>query len=239
MARTSSWRTHRQRTPTSSSRRLWRAPRCTGPGVSAPDTAERFTAYLTRAAREDQASYLIRHRDCGGLVGYVNINNIVRGALRSGHLGYASFLSHARRGLMTAGLAAVVTDAFTSTRAAPARGQHPAGQRAVAEPGAAARLPARRLLAPVPDASTASGATTSGGPCSPRTGRASQARLRAEGAPERRAAATRAAAARSPRALGRPAASRRERQQRQADDAASPAWRPGLRSGCAHRDSRR
>ena len=84
------------------------------PWLSAPDTPERFAAYLTRTAREDQASYLIRHRDCGGLVGYVNINNIVRGALRSGHLGYASFLSHARRGLMAAGLAAVVTDAFTS-----------------------------------------------------------------------------------------------------------------------------
>ncbi len=84
------------------------------PWVSAPDTPERFTAYLNRAAREDQASYLIRHGDCGRLVGYVNINNIVRGALRSGHLGYASFLSHGRRGLMTAGLAAVITDAFTS-----------------------------------------------------------------------------------------------------------------------------
>jgi len=86
------------------------------PWVSAPDTPERFTAYLTRAAREDLESYLIRHRACGGLAGYVNINNIVRGRLRSGHLGYASFLSHARRGLMTAGLAAVVTDAFTSLR---------------------------------------------------------------------------------------------------------------------------
>ncbi len=83
------------------------------PWASAPDTPERFTAFLNRAAREDQASYLIRHRECGGLVGYVNINNIVRGSLRSGYLGYASFLSHARRGLMTAGLAAVVSDAFT------------------------------------------------------------------------------------------------------------------------------
>ncbi len=84
------------------------------PFVTAPDTPERFTAYLSRAAREDLESYLIRHRACGGLVGYVNINNIVRGALRSGYLGYASFLSHARRGLMAAGLAAVLTDAFTS-----------------------------------------------------------------------------------------------------------------------------
>ncbi len=84
------------------------------PWVSAPDSPERFAAFLNRAAREDQASYLIWHRDCGGLVGYVNINNIVRGALRSGYLGYAAFAAHAGRGLMTAGLAAVVTDAFTS-----------------------------------------------------------------------------------------------------------------------------
>ncbi|HSR86214.1 MAG TPA: GNAT family protein [Streptosporangiaceae bacterium] len=84
-----------------------------GPWLSAPDTGDRFTAFLSRAAREDQASYLIRHTACGGLIGYVNINNIVRGALRSGYLGYAAFRSHAGRGLMTAGLTAVVTDAFS------------------------------------------------------------------------------------------------------------------------------
>ena len=85
-----------------------------GSWLSAPDTAGRFKAFLGRAAREDQASYLIRHTACGGLVGYVNINNIVRGALRTGYLGYAAFRSHAGRGLMTAGLAAVITDVFTS-----------------------------------------------------------------------------------------------------------------------------
>jgi [ribosomal protein S5]-alanine N-acetyltransferase len=82
------------------------------PWVGPPDTADRFTAYLNRAAREDQASYLIRHADCGGLVGYANVNNIVRGALQGGHLGYAGFVSHAGRGLMTAGLAVVLADAF-------------------------------------------------------------------------------------------------------------------------------
>jgi ribosomal-protein-alanine N-acetyltransferase len=86
------------------------------PWVSAPDTEERYAGYLARAARDDQAGYLIRHRDCGGLAGYVNINNIVRGALQSGYLGYSAFVSHAGRGLMTAGLAAVVSDAFTGLR---------------------------------------------------------------------------------------------------------------------------
>jgi [ribosomal protein S5]-alanine N-acetyltransferase len=84
------------------------------PWVSAPDSTERYLAFLSRAAREEQGSYLIRHAECGALVGYVNINNIVRGAFRSGHLGYAAFASHAGRSLMTAGLRAVVNDAFTS-----------------------------------------------------------------------------------------------------------------------------
>jgi hypothetical protein len=69
--------------------------------IDLPDSTERFDAYLIRAARDDQASYLVRHTSCGDLVGVVNINNIVRGALQSGYLGYATFASHVGRGLMT------------------------------------------------------------------------------------------------------------------------------------------
>jgi len=83
------------------------------PWINPPDTAERFAAYLARAARDDQASYLIRHSQCGALVGYVNVGNIVRGALQSGYVGYASFASHAGRGLMTAGLRSVIDACFT------------------------------------------------------------------------------------------------------------------------------
>jgi len=81
--------------------------------INPPDTAERFAAYLARAARDDQASYLIRHSQCGALVGYVNVGNIVRGALQSGYVGYAGFASHAGRGLMTAGLRSVIDACFT------------------------------------------------------------------------------------------------------------------------------
>jgi ribosomal-protein-alanine N-acetyltransferase len=56
-----------------------------GPWLGPPDTPAMFAAYLERAGREDQASYLIRHRGCGALVGFVNVNNIVRGALQSGY----------------------------------------------------------------------------------------------------------------------------------------------------------
>jgi [ribosomal protein S5]-alanine N-acetyltransferase len=84
------------------------------PWIDAPDTMERYVAYLDRANRRDQGAYVIRHSSCGGLVGFVNVNNIVRGALRSGYLGYAAFVSHSGRGLMTAGLRAVTEAAFSS-----------------------------------------------------------------------------------------------------------------------------
>jgi [ribosomal protein S5]-alanine N-acetyltransferase len=82
------------------------------PWVDAADDARRFEAYLDRAGREDFACFLIRHRECGALVGFINVNNIVRGAFQSGYLGYAGFASHAGQGLMTAGLRAVVSTAF-------------------------------------------------------------------------------------------------------------------------------
>jgi ribosomal-protein-alanine N-acetyltransferase len=83
------------------------------PWIDAPGSPGRFAAYLDRAAAADQASYLIRHRDCGGLVGYANISNIVRGAFQSAFLGYAAFASHAGRGLMTQGLRLVIGNAFS------------------------------------------------------------------------------------------------------------------------------
>src|ERR1700722_3586148 len=82
------------------------------PWLDPPDTPGRFAAYLDRGAPDDQAAALLRHRHCGALVGYVNINNIVRGGFQSGYLGYGAFASHAGRGLMTEGLRAVVTVAF-------------------------------------------------------------------------------------------------------------------------------
>ena len=86
------------------------------PWLDLPDTPGRFAAYLDRSGREDQANYLIRHRACGGLVGVVNISNIVRGGLQSGYLGYGAFASHAGRGLMTEGLRAVLGVAFGEQR---------------------------------------------------------------------------------------------------------------------------
>jgi [ribosomal protein S5]-alanine N-acetyltransferase len=82
------------------------------PWMDSPDTPERYARYLARADRQDCACFLVRHESCGGLVGFVNINNIIRGALQGGFLGYAAFASHAGRGLLTQGLRAVIAVAF-------------------------------------------------------------------------------------------------------------------------------
>jgi ribosomal-protein-alanine N-acetyltransferase len=82
------------------------------PWLAPPDTAAGYRAYLERAAQDDQAGFLIRHRACGGLVGAANVNSIVRGGFQSGYLGYGAFASHAGRGLMTEGLRAVLGVVF-------------------------------------------------------------------------------------------------------------------------------
>jgi len=86
------------------------------PWLDLPDTPGLFAVYLDRSAREDQANYLIRHRACGGLVGVVNVSNIVRDGLQSGFMGYGAFASHAGRGLMTEGLRAVLDAVFGPLR---------------------------------------------------------------------------------------------------------------------------
>jgi [ribosomal protein S5]-alanine N-acetyltransferase len=82
------------------------------PWMDSPGTPERYARYLARADREDCACFLVRHNSCGGLVGFININNIVRGALQGGSIGYAAFASHAGRGLLTQGMRAVINVGF-------------------------------------------------------------------------------------------------------------------------------
>ena len=82
------------------------------PWIDPPDTPERFAAYLEHSSREDQDVFVVRHDSCGGMVGYVSVGNIVRRAFQSAYLGYGAFEGHARQGLMSAGLRAVVDRAF-------------------------------------------------------------------------------------------------------------------------------
>lgn len=89
-----------------------RSRRLHGRWVKAPSTPAAYRAYVRRLRRPTHEGYLICLRDSDELVGVANISEIVRGALRSGYLGYYVFRPYERRGLMTEGLRLVVRDAF-------------------------------------------------------------------------------------------------------------------------------
>jgi len=82
------------------------------PWIEPPDTAIRFAHYLQRISRPEHAGFLVIDPADGGLVGFVNINEIVLGAFASGYLGYAAFAGKAGRGLMRDGLSQVIAAAF-------------------------------------------------------------------------------------------------------------------------------
>ncbi|MFJ3861605.1 GNAT family N-acetyltransferase [Streptomyces sp. NPDC090085] len=75
-------------------------------------TAEEFDAYLARLEQPTHEGFVICLRTTGEIVGGVNINNIVRGALQSGTLGYTAYAPTAGHGYMTEGLGLVVLHAF-------------------------------------------------------------------------------------------------------------------------------
>jgi ribosomal-protein-alanine N-acetyltransferase len=55
---------------------------------------------MERMREPGQAAFLVRATD--GLVGVVNMTNIVMGGFWSGYLGFYAFLGHGGRGLQTA-----------------------------------------------------------------------------------------------------------------------------------------
>lgn len=86
------------------------------PWIDLADTPPRFAVLLARLERDDHRAYLVRHRPCGGTVGYVGISNIVRGAFQSAYLSYAAFSGHEGLGFMTTGVREVVRIAFHDLR---------------------------------------------------------------------------------------------------------------------------
>ncbi|MER5561155.1 GNAT family protein [Streptomyces sp. NPDC002506] len=76
------------------------------------NTVEAFESYVARFEQPTHEGFVICLRSTGSIVGGVNINNIVRGTLQSGTLGYTSYASTTGRGYMTEGLQLVVQLAF-------------------------------------------------------------------------------------------------------------------------------
>lgn len=84
------------------------------PWVAPPATRDAYMAWLARLAartpHQRHAGFLVTADD--ELAGFVNVNEIVLGAFRSGYLGYAAFVPWAGRGTMRTGLRLVVDHAF-------------------------------------------------------------------------------------------------------------------------------
>ncbi|MGW2895747.1 GNAT family N-acetyltransferase [Streptomyces sp. NPDC001212] len=87
------------------------------PWLFPPATAEAYAAYARRLIEDPaRAGFLVCEKDADALAGFVNINNIVHGAFRSGALGYGAFAHAAGRGLMREGLGLVIGYAFGPMR---------------------------------------------------------------------------------------------------------------------------
>ncbi|MEU4874564.1 GNAT family protein [Streptomyces sp. NPDC021608] len=87
------------------------------PWLFPPATADAYTAYASRLIEDpSKVGLLVCTRHDGAIAGFVNINNIVQGAFRSGALGYGVFAHAAGRGLMREALGLTVGHAFGPLR---------------------------------------------------------------------------------------------------------------------------
>ena len=75
---------------------------------------EKFLAYLDRVQRPTCSGYIVRRADTGDLAGFVNVNDIVTGALRSASVGYGAFVPHDGAGLLTEAVGLALDEGFGS-----------------------------------------------------------------------------------------------------------------------------
>ncbi|MEU4587054.1 GNAT family protein [Kitasatospora aureofaciens] len=76
------------------------------------NTVEAFESYLARLEQTVHEGFVICLQSTGAIVGSVNINNMIRGTIQSGTLGYAAYAPTTGRGYMTEGLRLVMQLAF-------------------------------------------------------------------------------------------------------------------------------
>jgi ribosomal-protein-alanine N-acetyltransferase len=87
------------------------------PWLFPPDSAETYAGWAGRLIDDPtRAGFLVCEKDGEAIAGFININNIVRGAFQCGALGYGAFAHAAGRGLMREGLRLVVDHAFGPMR---------------------------------------------------------------------------------------------------------------------------
>jgi ribosomal-protein-alanine N-acetyltransferase len=82
------------------------------PWVEAPPTRKAFMAYVKRVSSDSHRGFLVIRHDGEGLVGVINLNNLIRRAFHNAFLGYYSFRPHAGQGMMYEGMQLVLRHAF-------------------------------------------------------------------------------------------------------------------------------
>ncbi len=82
------------------------------PWVQPPSTSSAFRRYLQQLEGPRCAAFFVWLQNPRGLVGVINVSEIVRGCFQSAYLGYYALEPFAGRGLMQKGLSKVVTHAF-------------------------------------------------------------------------------------------------------------------------------
>ncbi|MFD7627996.1 GNAT family N-acetyltransferase [Streptomyces sp. NPDC059851] len=83
------------------------------PWLFPPATLEEYEPYAARLAEGDsRAGFLVCELSTSAIAGFININNIVRGAFQCGALGYGAFAHAAGRGLLGEALGLVLGHAF-------------------------------------------------------------------------------------------------------------------------------
>ena len=80
--------------------------------VYPPASTSAYRDYLAKGRQHTHQAFLVVRKRIGGLVGVVNVSEIVRGNFQSAYLGYYAFVPHAGTGLMREGLSQVIERAF-------------------------------------------------------------------------------------------------------------------------------
>ena len=91
---------------------VWESRHLHGEWVSPPDSPAHYRIYLSRVRGPRNRAFLIRDTTDKGLVGVINLSEIVLGDFQSAYLGYYAFARKAGTGLMSQGMKALIRHAF-------------------------------------------------------------------------------------------------------------------------------
>ena len=86
------------------------------PWLASPITDEAFDNLLARVRHDQFEAMLVCRREDGAIVGFINLNDIVRGSFQSAFLGYGAVAAYAGRGYMSEGLELVLARSFGELR---------------------------------------------------------------------------------------------------------------------------